>query len=560
MIRILVLSSLLALFPFPSLAQAAGDASKPSDTPPAATSARFDAAHVDRNMLIPIPPMSGPTREGDRYVIYALSMDALISNAYNVQENQIVGGPSWLDFDRYDIDAKIPTTTSDADARLMLKALLDERFHLTLHKGIISLPIRALYLEKGASKLKLSDGKEDAGCKPQPFTPGGPPMINFECHNQTMDGLGQLLQNMAGFQDKRPVIDKTGLKGGFDFKLSWTPDGPARAMAGPGALSLTDALSSELGLRIASETGPREALLVDGVDEEPAPDPPETAKLLPPRPLPQFDISVIKPFEPGGMARLMLGNGRLEVNGVPLRMLINFAWGLNFPNTIPIVNAPGWLDTDRWYIEAKASGDQPGVNGNKPQQIDYQQFQLMIRALLAERFHLQAHMEKRDGDAYDLVAVNPKLTPVDPKIPPNDPRLRETCAAVPGPDGVDPRIKNPALDRLLYCQNQTVEHMAELMEGEQGGDVHLQVFDKTGLKGRYNYTLSYTSVFGAPGNGIGPPPGAASGSPSESAPDPSGAVPLSEAIKSELGLKLVKVSAQVPVLVIDHIDETPTPN
>jgi uncharacterized protein (TIGR03435 family) len=185
----------------------------------------------------------------------------------------------------------------------------------------------------------------------------------------------------------------------------------------------------------------------------------------------------------------------------------------------------------------------------------------MIRALLAERFHLQAHMENREGDAYYLVAVNPKLTPVDPKIPPNDPRLRETCAATPGPDGVDPRTKNPALDRLFYCQNSTIEHMAELMETTQGGDVHLQVFDKTGLKGRYNYTLSFTSVVNAPGNGLGAPPGAASTSPSESsASDPNGALSYSEALKTELGLKLVKVKAPVPMLIIDHIDETPTPN
>jgi len=505
--------------------------------------------------------MSGPNREGDRYVIYALSMEALISNAYDVPENNVVGGPSWMSFDRYDIDGKTPATTSDANVKLMLKALLEERFHLAIHKGTTSTPVRVLYLEKGASKLKASDGHEDAGCKPQPFPPGGPPVITFDCHNQTMDGLGQLLNSIAGYQDKRPVIDKTGLKGGFDFKLAWTPDGPARAMAGAGAVSLTDALS-ELGLKIASETAPREAWLVDSVDEDPAPDPPGMAKLLPPRPLPEFDVSVIKPFDPNGQRRGMIGNSRIDVNGIPLRMLINFAWGLNYPNFIDIANPPAWLDKDLWSIEAKVSADQPGAIGNKPQQLDYPQFQLMIRALLAERFHLQAHIEEREGDAYDLVAVNPKLlTPVDPSLPPNDPRLRETCMAVPGPDGVDPRKKNPALDRLLYCQNTTTEHLAEGMEGQQGGDVHLKVFDKTGLKGRYNYTLSFSSMFNMPGNGIGPPPGAASGSPSEpSASDPSGAVPLSEAIKTELGLKLVKTKEPVPVLVIDHIDETPTPN
>jgi uncharacterized protein (TIGR03435 family) len=485
-------------------------------------------------------------------------MEALISNAYNVPENNIVGGPSWLSFDRYDIDAKTPGTTSDADIKVMLKALLAERFHLAIRRGTTPTPVRVLYLEKGATKLKASDGKEDAGCKPQFSAPGGPPMITLDCRNQTMDDLGQLLNQMGGIADKRPVIDKTGLKGGFDFKLAWTPDG-AIATVGSDAVPLTEALSSELGLKITSETAPREAWLVDSVDEDPAPDPPDTAKLLPPRPLPEFDVSVIKPFDPNSQRRVMMGRGRIDANGVPLRFLISTAWGLGFPNFIDIANPPAWLDKDLWSIDAKVSADQPGANGNRPQQLDYPQFQLMIRALLAERFHLQAHIEEREGDAYDLVAVNPKLTPVDPSIPPNDPRLRETCAAVPGPDGVDPRKKNPALDRLLYCQNTTTEHMAELMEGPVG-DVHLRVFDKTGLKGRYNYTISFSSMSDMLGNGISLPgaPGTPPAQPSAS--EPTGAVSKSEAIRTELGLKLVKAKELVPVLVIDHIEQQPTPN
>jgi uncharacterized protein (TIGR03435 family) len=506
---------------------------------------------VDRNTLAPIPVQSGPTREGDRYVMYALSMQFLISNAYGIPENKVIGGPSWLEFDRYDIDARAPAATSDTDLKLMLKALLDQRFHLAVHNGTVPQRSRVLYLEKDSSKLKASDGKGDAGCKGRPPAPGGPPTINLDCHNQTMEDLAHLLQNIAGWQDKRPVIDNTGLKGGFDYKLSWTPDF-ARAMAGADGVSLTDALSSELGLKIVDETVPRPALMVDSLDEEPAPDPPETAKLLPPRPLPQFDVSVVKPFEPGSRPRMMMmmGNGRLDMNGVTLKMLIYQAWELNPFNNNAIVNAPAWLDTTRWSIEAKVSSD--------PQQIDRQQFQLMIRALLAERFHLQTHMEEREGDAYDMVVANPKLlTPADPNLPPYDPRRRETCIAAPAPGAIDPRIKNPALDQLLYCTNGTIEHLAEQIR-----NTGAPVRDKTGLKGRYNWTLSYSSMANMPGNGL--PPATANGSPSASpvpsTSDPNGAVPYVEALRKELGLKLVKVRAPVPVLVLDHIDETPTPN
>ena len=128
---------------------------------------------------------------------------------------------------------------------------------------------------------------------------------------------------------------------------------------------------------------------------------------------------------------------------------------------------------------------------------------------------------------------------------------------------VDPRIKNPALDQLIYIQNETIEHLAVAMEVLAGSDVHLKVFNKTGLTGHYNITLSFTSGYKIPGNGgngIAPPPGAANSSPAEtSASDPGEAVPLSEALRTELGLKLVKVRAPVPVLVIDHVEQ-PTPN
>jgi uncharacterized protein (TIGR03435 family) len=557
-IRLCIGILILVFASLPAGSQSRNPTSAESTPPAPVSNPRFEAAHVDRNKLAPIPPQNGPLHEGDRYVIYALSMQALISYAYNVPENEVLGGPGWLEFDRYDIEAKTPTTTSDADVRLMLKELLGERFHLAARNVTVPLPIRALYLEKDASKLKASDGKGDTGCKGQPPAPGEAPSFTLDCHNMTVENLAQMLQNQAGWQDKRPVVNKTGLKGGFDFKLSWTPDG-ARGIVGPGGLSFTDAILSELGLKIVSESAPHEALFVDSLDEEPAQDPPGTATIMPPRPLPQFDVSVIKPFEPGSQGRGMMGNGRIDINGITATALIKMAWGLNYPNFIDIVNAPAWLDKDLWYVEAKTSSDQGGANGNNPSQIDRQQELLMIRALLAERFHLQVHMEEREGDAYDLVAANPKLTPVDPNLPPNDPGLRETSFRIP-PDGVDPRIKNPALDQLIYLQSEPMQHLADELETIAGGDIHLRVFNKTGLTGRYNITLSFSSMYNMPGNGNGPPPGTTNGSPGAAATsDPSGAVPLSEALRTELGLKLVKVRAPVPVLVIDHV-EKPSPN
>ena len=512
---------------------------------------RFEAAHVDRNKRVPIPMQDGPTREGDRYVIYAHSMESLVSIAYDVPETQVIGGPPWLEFDRYDIEAKTPETTSDADIKVMLRALLEERFHLTVQNGTYPQPARILSLEKGGSKLKPSSGKEEAGCKrPEHPAPSGTP-TTLDCHNQTIKDIADMLADEAGWRDKRPVIDRTGLKGSYDFKLSWVP-----TIVGADVVPFTEALSSELGLKVENGTAPWTGLLVERADEEPAPDPPDTAKIMP-RPLPQFDVSVIKPFDSSSQGRGMMGNGpqdphEFKWNGITLRYLVGMAWDLN--PTIAVVNAPEWLDKDRWYVDSKVLGDQPVANGNNPSPINPDQIELMVRALLQERFHLQAHMEEREGDAYDLVAVNPKLTPVDPNLPLYDRGRRETCAGAPPPGAVDPRTKNPALDTVQYCTAVSMAHLAGQMQ-LMGAPVR----DKTGLTGRYNYILSFTRAARALVNGNGPPSGDANGPPSAS--DPNG-MPISrqDAIQSELGLKLVKVRAQVPVLVIDHIDETPTPN
>ncbi len=182
----------------------------------------FEAAHVDRNKRVPIALQSITTREGDRYVIYSLSMQALISEAYGVTENRIIGGPPWLEFDRYDIEAKVPATASDADIKVMLRALLEERFHLSVQNGTFPQPARIVSVQKGGSKLKPSSGKGEAGCKHPEYVAFGSPMT-LDCHNQTSEDIAHLLQDDAGWRDKRPVIDRTGLKGGFDFKLSWTP-------------------------------------------------------------------------------------------------------------------------------------------------------------------------------------------------------------------------------------------------------------------------------------------------------------------------------------------------
>ena len=101
---------------------AAGQASMDSDSSGSAThTASFDVADLLPSPHVLRPFMDGGNLKGDRYVIHQATMGDLISIAYNVDSTNVQGGPSWLDWDRFEIVAKAPATTSKADLRLMLR-------------------------------------------------------------------------------------------------------------------------------------------------------------------------------------------------------------------------------------------------------------------------------------------------------------------------------------------------------------------------------------------------------------------------------------------------------
>lgn len=554
-IRSLAGCSLVALLPFSLLAQSDGSKAAADPPSPPAVTLKFEAADVRPSPHMSEPWTDGPHLEGDRYVIHQATMADLIANAYKLDSGNVQAGPAWLDYNRYDIDAKTAPTTSGADQKVMLQALLSERFSLVVHNGTAPLPAYVLKASKDTTKLKPAASTENSGCDPHPPPPGSPPQIDFTCHNQTMEQLAQLLRNNngGGYLNKT-VVDGTGLKEAFDFELKWTPSG-GRDRAGTAAVSIFDALESQLGLKLALETAQRPVLLVDSVDEMPVPNPPGTDKALPPQPLPEFEVAVINPSKPDGPRRGSIGHGRMDATGITLKTLVELAWDLNETEMEAIANAPPWLDKDRWDIVAKMSSDEAAEVAKRPPEADVQQLRLMLRAMLAERFNLHAHVEDRAGDAFSLLALNPKLTPADPNA-------HTRCAEGPGPDGKDPRIANPILNRLVFCQNMTMAQLGNELQAVADGYVHNTVLDKTGIKGGYDFTLSFSSVNNILNGGTRPSSNNSSQQDATdgTASDPNGAVSLFEAVRRELGLKLEKERRPVPLLVIDQIQETPTPN
>jgi uncharacterized protein (TIGR03435 family) len=516
-------------------------------------SAAFEVADVHVSPFVRFPFMDGGNLSGDRYIVHQATMTELIAAAYKLDPSNVQGGPSWLDWDHFDIIAKGPPTTSKATVRLMLQSLLAQRFNLVVHTGSAPMPAYVLSAPKGKSKLKESEGPGDPNCEYQPppanQAAGAISQIVFTCHNETMEQFAQDVHGWAGGYLTKPVVDSTGLTGAYDFDLKWTGRGQLDH-AGPDGISIFDAVDKELGLKLALETAPRPVLIVDSVNESPTPNLPDLDKRMPPLPPPQIEVATIKPSKPDQSGMFRIQGNQMTGRAIGLKTYIQFAWDLNFNDDEMLAGAPKWLGDDRIDINAKLATDDSGAAASKNQQVLQQELQQMLRTLIEDRFQMKDHWEKRPVTAYNLVAVNPKMAKADPKT-------RTQCNEGPGLDGKDPRLTNPVLNRLLTCQNLSMAQFGVLLQSLAAGFIFNPVLDHTGLKGSYDFTISFSSAdHFASGAGGGPP------SPDGLPPptDPNGAISLFDAVKNQLGLKLEKEKRPVPVLVIDHIEEQPTPN
>jgi uncharacterized protein (TIGR03435 family) len=238
------------------------------------------------------------------------------------------------------------------------------------------------------------------------------------------------------------------------------------------------------------------------------------------------------------------GDG-LEARGETMRNLFATAWDIHWDHVDEmILGAPKWFDTARFEILAKPPS---ATNASPPPRID-DDLRLMLRALLIDRFKIKTHYEDRLVDAYTLVAAKPRLKKADPAN-------RANCKEAHTVEN-DPRDLNPRLSRLLACQNITLAQFAEQLLALSPNDFAYSVIDATGIAGRWDFTLSFTPT------GDRRNPGGAAAQPGEgtTAPDPSGAMSIFEAINKQLGLKLELHKRRLPVLVIDHIEEKPTEN
>ncbi len=238
----------------------------------------------DRQMLMFTP---------DGMTIKGVPMQMILREAFHTEDDHLFGAPAWVKSTRYDIEAKVAADDAPklkgltGDQRVgMLLPLIVDRFNMKYHHETRELTTYSLVVAKGGVKMKPS-AVEDAIPKDAPKD-GGPdaPKAPPKGHMLRMTGPGHIesegtetkfLAHVLSQQLGKSVVDKTGLTGGYDYILQWTPDDAPPGMAGGGGPhddgappvsgpSLFTAVEEQLGLKIESSKGMVDVIVIDHLD------------------------------------------------------------------------------------------------------------------------------------------------------------------------------------------------------------------------------------------------------------------------------------------------------
>jgi uncharacterized protein (TIGR03435 family) len=301
-------------------ARAARVASSSTSAPITGIAATFEY-EVASVKLSKTSTSNGLFRMGMRYTDDGVSVEnfpliMLFQNAYGISMDRISGAPDWMNSERYDIEAKIDPARVEEFKKLspdemkaarqhMLQDLLADRFKLTLHRETKELAVYNLVIAKGGPKLqetkpedKTADGgnaKKDGladGLAAAKGSSGGPSSVSGGGNSgggksvaigsaggasmsfsrggtRSTTGRGVAIQNLVATLANacgRPVIDKTGLTGKYDYKLEYAPE-DAQADADSNAPSIYTAVQEQLGLKLESAKGPVEIFVIDHVEK-----------------------------------------------------------------------------------------------------------------------------------------------------------------------------------------------------------------------------------------------------------------------------------------------------
>ncbi len=210
---------------------------------------------------------------GREFSTFNTTLSSIITFAYGLHARQIVGGPAWMESEKYDITAKPDGEgqPSQQQWKIMVQKLMADRFKLTFHHEKKELSVFALMVGKSGPKLTRNESNPNG--LPGLFFRG---LGNLPARNATMADFAGTMQ---GAVLDRPVVDQPGLPGRWDFELKWTPDESQFSTLGgykPPATEPADAppdlftaIQQQLGLKLESTKAPVDVMVIDNVEKLP---------------------------------------------------------------------------------------------------------------------------------------------------------------------------------------------------------------------------------------------------------------------------------------------------
>jgi bla regulator protein blaR1 len=420
-----------------------------------------------------------------------------IAWAYNLTAASEITGPEWIESEKYDIAAKASETATQEELRAMLQTLLAEKFKLTIRHKTEQRPLYALVVGKGGPKLHEVQQEPARGFH-----------VNLDgsfLSYHMVTSIPRLAEILPGFLDQ-PLLDKTGLKGVYDFTLRVEMDSQFRMpevgqpFHGFGMTPSIFGAVEALGLKLVSEKGPVDVLVVDHAERPSENDQAFFKKALwTPQ---EFEVASVKPSPPDATDR-SLGTrpgGRLSTENATVKQLIYFAYDVM---PFQVSGGPDWVGSAGFDIEAKPADP----NASK------EQVRQMVQKLLAERFRLKFHMETKEMPIYALAVGRRGSKLVEDHSENTHVNMTNSRGEMTGVKATMPMLAS-SLSRVLPRQ----------------------VMDETGLKGTYSFKLQFLPDQSPP------------------RPDEDGAS-IFTALQEQLGLSLKAGRGPVEVLVVDSAEK-----
>jgi uncharacterized protein (TIGR03435 family) len=248
---------------------ATGIAQTGSSPRPSAGAFVFDVASVK-------PNISGAGNFGietNQSGVTAINITAraLLFKGFDLRQGQLIGAPGWIDSERFDIKAKAPDGSTEAQIPAMIQDFLMDRFALVVHEETRDLPIYILVFARGEGRLgpQLTRSTVDCtivrGCGVNTSTGATGTVIKM-----TGNPLSGLVDELATAVD-RTVVDRTGLSGAFDLELRFRRETLLGGASSANDPSIFTAVQEQLGLKLESSHGPVNVLVIDRIDR-PSPD------------------------------------------------------------------------------------------------------------------------------------------------------------------------------------------------------------------------------------------------------------------------------------------------